>query len=96
MITPINSYQSNTNFCASLKSPNLKKCRQKISPILNEKQAKISNCFGKLKEEFKNLDEESKWLLYKSIILLSALTIVFAQIGHFIKLVMDKIHYFVE
>ena len=96
MITPINSYQSNTNFCASLKAPNLKKCRQKIPSALNEKQTKISEAFRKLKEEFKNLDEESKRLLYKSVVLLSVLTIVFAQIGRFIKLVMDKIHYFVE
>ena len=96
MITPISNYQSNVNFNAMKQMPKLNKNNGKIAPFLNEKKAKLKEFGAKVKNEFKNLDEDSKWLLYKSVILLSVLTIVFAQIGHFIKLIMDKIHYFVE
>ena len=63
MITPINNYQLNTNFQASLKTP-------KKSPIIN----KGMKVFNKIKDEFKNLDEESARYLFESTVLLALLT----------------------
>ena len=96
MITPIYNCQTNLCFNASLKTPKMKNCGQKFAQCVNEKQTKIKEFGAKIKKEYKKLDRESKEYLYKSLLLLTVLTAMLAQIGHFIKLVMDKIHYFMD
>ena len=83
MITPINNYQSNVCFNASMKAP-------KFKQGLKNTGVKIKDFGSKVKTEFKNLDEESKMYLYKSIILLSALVAFFSYVGHIVKTVVDK------
>ena len=96
MITPISNYQSSVNFNAMKQMPKLNKNNGKVVPFFNEKKVKLKEFGAKVKNEFKNLDEESKMLLYKSVVLLSILTVVIAQVAHFVKLIIDKFHYLAE
>ena len=90
MITPISNYQSNVNFNAMKQMPKLNKNNGKIAPFLNEKKAKLKEFGAKVKNEFNNLDEESKMYLYKSVILLSAITVALAYVGYIVNAVVDK------
>ena len=96
MITPINNYQTNINFNATLKTPRMKPKRRIDFLKKTELTSKMKQKFEAIKTELNNLDEESEDLLMK-ITFLSSLVIGFLiYIGHVIKLVMDKIHYFTE
>ena len=83
MITPINNYQSNVNFNASMQAPKFKKGVKNVG-------AKIKDFGTKVKNEFNSLDNESKMYLYKSIVLLSALIAFCAYVGYIVKTVVDK------
>ena len=89
MITPITNSQSNVNFNATLKAPKLKQG-------LKNTGIKIKDFGVKVKNEFKNLDEESKKYLYQSIILCSLIIAFLSYVGHIIKSFMDKINYLFE
>ena len=83
MITPIFNNHSNVNFNASMKAPKFKQGFKNTG-------VKIKDFGSKVKNEFKNLDEESKTYLYKSIALLSALIAFGVYVGHIVKAVVDN------
>lgn len=96
MITPINNCQSNTNFNATLKAPRMKPKRQIDFLNKTELTSKIKQKYEAIKTELNNLDEESADLLLKTTFLASLVIGFLIYIGHIIKLVIDKIHYFTE
>ena len=85
MINPINNYQSNGPAMQSLKFPK-GMSKKTTSSVKNN----ISNFLEKTKNEFKNLDNESKMLLYKTIILASGLTVFIAYVASIVKAIIDK------
>ena len=83
MITPINNYQSNLSFNASLKPPKLKSGVTRMVEKSNI-TSKIKNFGNKVKNEFKNMDEESAKYLFDSVVLLTVLTTVFFVVKNYV------------
>lgn len=86
MITPINNYQSNQSFNASYNAPKINGKFKNITPKIAEKQTKIKNFGIKVKDEFKNMDKESKSILAQVAFLFLIIATMF---GRFIKAVID-------
>ncbi len=91
MITPINNIQTNTNF-KGLKFKMPKKFSPTNKPtFINNTQSKLSNFFDKTKNEFKNMDNETKDLLFNCIILSSMLAGVIGVVAYHVNLLVEKI-----
>ena len=91
MITQINNYQSNLSYHgAKIKSPklvvqNFKKTVQKC-----DLKNKINDTFTKVKTEFKNMDEETKDLLFKVVVGYTILGTFVGVVIHCISVLMEK------
>ena len=90
MITPINNIQTNTNFKGiKLKTP--KKFNPANKPtFVNNAQNKLSNFFDKTKNEFKNMDNETKDLLFDCIILSSIIAGFIGVVAYHVNLLVEK------
>ena len=92
MITPINNIQSNTNFQAlKIKTPKKMEVL-KDKPFVKSTSEKIANFVEKTKVEFKNMDEETKDLLFKVIVGFTLLGTFIGVTIHYISKIMDNIN----
>lgn len=92
MITPINNYQLNQSFCASIKTPKIKGGIKQPAPVDIEKTSKFKSFMTTIKKEYSELDEDSKDKLWKSVLFLSLAIGGLTYVGYYVKIFVDKIN----
>ena len=91
MITPISNIQPSTNFQGvKLKAPKGFKPTNKPT-LTNKAPSKISNFLDKAKNEFKNMDNETKDMLFDIIILSGAIIGAISVVAYHVNLFIEKI-----
>ena len=93
MITQVNNYQTNISYQGlKLKAP--KEVLQKTKTSIQQcnLKNKLKDCFTKVKNEINDLDEESKDLLFKTIVLGTVLVTFIGIVIHYISRFMENVN----
>ena len=92
MISQINNNRYNINFYGTkLKVPKKSNCKISSQINTNKLKEKITDKFTKIKTEFNSLDEESKDLLFKTVVGFTILSTVVGTIIYYVCKIVDKI-----